>query len=192
MNNLKHYLTNLHFQTNLLISFFLENESLLSPDLISLMDKSQIELRDLLKIKTEIVQKLSLFDSIQTVCEHPRYFMTDHPLELIQFYSAQSEFKTLSPELTTFLNHAISFAQAMHKSNLEVIENLPPLYQSIINHSRKNRREGFREVLSKIVYEHPYPEILTAECIRITTLIADLAKSKTALNFILTSLDHEF
>ncbi|WP_321299281.1 hypothetical protein [Marinifilum fragile] len=118
--------------------------------------------------------------------------MTDRPLELIQFYSAQSEFKTLSPELTTFLNHANSFAQAMHKSNLEVIENLPPLYQSILNHSRKNKRDGFREILAKIVYEQPYPEILTAEYIRITTLIADLAKSKTALSYFITNMEQRF
>ena len=189
MKTLKNYLQNLLFQTNLLISFYLENGSLLTPDLISLMDKAQLELRDLLDIKAEIGHKLSLFDSIETVCKHPRYFMTDRPSELIQFYSAQPEFKALSPALTTFLHHANPLANAMHKANLELMENLPPLYQAILNHSRKNKREGFRDALTKIIYEHPYPDILTAEYIRITTLISDAAKSKTSLSFFITTLE---
>lgn len=189
MNNLKHYLTNLHFQTNLLISFFLENSSLLSNEIISLMDKSQLELHDLMEIKGELESKLNCFENIETICKHPRYFNIEKPSELIQFYSSKECFRKNTYALNTFLAYANSFAQAMHKSNLEVIENLPPLYQSILNHSRKNRKEGFREVLDKIVYEQVYPEILTAEYIRITALIADLAKSKTTLNFILTSLE---
>jgi hypothetical protein len=192
MLTLKHYLTNLHFQTNLLISFFLENSSLLSNEIISLMDKSQLEFHDLIEIKGELESKLNCFENIETICKHPRYFNIEKPSELIQFYSSKECFRKNTYALNTFLAYANSFAQAMHKANLNIIENLPPLYQSILNHSRKNRREGFRETLVKIVYENPYPDILTAEYIRITTLIADLSKSKTALNYFISTLEQQF
>lgn len=189
MLTLKHYLQNLHFQSNLLISFFLENESLLSPELVSILDQSQLELKDLLEIKAEIGNKLSLIDNIEIVATNPRYFTSDRPSELIQFYSSQPDFNSLSPALNAFLAYANPFAQAMHKSNLGLIEKLPPLYQSILNHSRKNRREGFRDTLTKIVYENQYPTALIDEYIRITTLVADAAKTKVSLNYIFTTLE---
>lgn len=71
MSNLKTYLDNLSQQINILISFFLENEALLSPGLIRILDQSQLELKDLLDLKFELERKVTLFEATETVIKHP-------------------------------------------------------------------------------------------------------------------------
>tara|TARA_R110001583_G_scaffold8896_2_gene41960 strand:- start:6368 stop:6556 length:189 start_codon:yes stop_codon:yes gene_type:complete len=48
------------------------------------MDQSQLELKDLLDLKFEIERKVSLFEAIQTVIQHPLYFMYDSPKKLVE------------------------------------------------------------------------------------------------------------
>lgn len=172
MFTLKSYLENLSKQINILIGYFIENESLLSPGLISLMDQSQLELKDLLDLKFEIERKLSLFNAILTVIQHPRYFMVDSPKKLILTYSLETDFRKFSQALNTFLLYANDLAKEMYAANHDLIESLPPLYQNILIKSRRNRREGFNIYLSKMVYEQAYPVNLTKECNRFISLIA--------------------
>jgi hypothetical protein len=192
MQTIKSYLQNLQAQINILIGFYLENEALLSHQLIQIMDQAQLDLKDLLQLKAEIVRKINLIDSIETVVNHPRYFMVDSPGKLIASYTQQESFRKMSPALCFFLDFANQLADEMHKSNLRLIENLPPLYRSIISRSTKNKQEGFRDPLAKIIYENPYPEIFTAEYIRITTLLYNTYKSNTSLQFILSTLNQKF
>jgi hypothetical protein len=72
MQTIKSHLQNLSQQINILISFFLENEVLLSPGLIRILDQSQLELKDLLDLKFELERKVSLFEAIETVTQIPR------------------------------------------------------------------------------------------------------------------------
>jgi hypothetical protein len=106
MNNLKTHLGNLSKQINILIGYFIENDSLLSPGLISIMDQSQLVLKDLLDLKLEIERKLSLFNAIFTVIQHPRYFMVDSPKKLILAYSQETNFRKFSPVLNTLMVYA--------------------------------------------------------------------------------------
>ncbi len=178
MNNLKTYLHNLSQQINILISFFLENETLLSPGLIRILDQAQLELKDLLDLKLELERKVSLFDAIETVIKHPRYFMSDSPKKLVQAYSQEKNFQRFSPVLNTFMVYANDIAKEMLNANHELVDTLPPLYQNILSKSRRNRREGFCNILHHIVYEQAYPSNLTKECHRITNLISEQCKNK--------------
>ena len=54
MQTIKIHLHNLSQQVNILISFFLENETLLSPGLIRILDQAQFEMKDLLDLKLEL------------------------------------------------------------------------------------------------------------------------------------------
>ncbi len=177
MNNLKAYLQNLSQQINILISFFLENEVLLSSGLIRILDQSQLELKDLLDLKFELERKVSLFEAIETVIQHPRYFMSDSPKKLVQTYSEEKDFRRFSPALNTFMVYANDIAKEMLNANHQLVESLPPLYQNILSKSRRNRRDGFCNILHKIVYEQAYPVNLTKECHRITNFIAQQCQS---------------
>ncbi|WP_372753143.1 hypothetical protein [Labilibaculum sp.] len=192
MQTLKSYLKNLQTQIKILIGFYLENEVLLSHQLIQIMDQAQLDLKDLLQIKAELDRKINWITFIETIANHPRYFVLDTPGKLIATYTQKEDFRKISPALSTFLVYANSIADIMYKSNSSLIENLPPLYQSILNQSRKNKQEGFHHALVKIIYETPYPDILAAEYIRITTLLYDTYKSKTSLQLILSTLNQEF
>ncbi len=189
MNNLKTYLNNLSQQVNILISFFLENETLLSHGLIRTLDQSQLELKDLLDIKFELERKVALFESIQTVIEHPRYFMSDSPKKLVESYSQEKHFQRFSPTLNTFMVYANDIAKEMLNANHQLVETLPPLYQNILSKSRKNKREGFARPLSNIVYDEAYPENLIKECHRITNLIAKQCQSGESFEDILSILN---
>jgi len=189
MNNLKTYLHNLSQQVNILISFFLENETLLSHGLIRILDQSQLELKDLLDLKFELERKVSLFEAIEIVIQHPRYFMSDSPKKLVETYSQEKHFLRFSPVLSTFMVYAKDIAKEMINANHELVETLPPLYQNIITKSRKNRREGFCNILHQIVYEQAYPTNLTKECHRITNQISDQCKSKDAFELIRLSFN---
>jgi hypothetical protein len=183
-STIKSYLDNLSQQINILISFFLENETLLSPGLIRILDQSQLELKDLLDLKFELERKLSLFEAIQMVIEHPRYFMSDSPKKLVETYSQEKYFRRFSPVLNTFMVYANDIAKEMLNANHELVDTLPPLYQNILFKSQRNRREGFCKILHEIVYEQAYPTNLTKECHRMTNLIAEQCKSKDAFELI--------
>jgi len=142
-------------------------------------------------LKFEIERKLSLFNAILTVIQHPRYFMVDSPKQLILAYSQEKNFRKFSPVLNTFLVYANDLAKEMHNANHNLIESLPPLYQNILTKSRKNRREGFNNYLNKIVYEQAYPVNLTKECHRITSLIAQQCQSEVSFELILSSLNQK-
>jgi len=187
-STIKTYLDNLSQQVNILISFFLENETLLSPGLIRILDQSQLELKDLLDLKFELERKVSLFEAIETVIKHPRYFMSDSPKKLVQSYSQEKNFRRFSPVLNTFMVYANDIAKEMLNANHELVESLPPLYQNILHKSRRNRREGFCNILHKIVYEQAYPSYLIKECHRITNLITDQIKNKGSFELIKNSL----
>lgn len=191
MNNLKSYLHNLSQQVNILISFFLENEALLSPGLIRILDQSQLELKDLLDLKFELERKVTLFEAIDTVIKHPRYFMSDSPKKLVESYSQEKYFRRFSPALNTFMVYANDIAKEMLNANDELVEALPPLYQNILSKSRRNRREGFCISLHQIVYEQAYPANLTKECHRITSLITEQCKGKDSFQLILSSFNHK-
>ena len=191
MNNLKTYLDNLSQQIKILISFFLENETLLSPGLIRILDQSQLELKDLLDLKFELERKVSLFEAIQMVIEHPRYFMSDSPKKLVETYSQEKYFRRFSPVLNTFMVYANDIAREMLNANHELVDTLPPLYQNILSKSRKNRREGFCNILHKIVYEQAYPTNLTKECHRITKLVSERYEVSGSLKEILKALNQK-
>jgi len=191
MNNLKTYLHNLSQQVNILISFFLENETLLSHGLIRILDQSQLELKDLLDLKFELEEKVSLFEAIEIVITHPRYFMSDSPKKLVESYSQEKSFRRFSPALNTFIVYANDIAKEMLNANHDLVETLPPLYQNIITKSRKNRREGFCNILHQIVYEQAYPANLTKECHRITSLIAQQCQSDVSFKLILSTLNQK-
>jgi hypothetical protein len=191
MNNLKSHLQNLSQQINILISFFLENESLLSPGLIRILDQSQLELKDLLDLKFELERKVSLFEAIQMVIEHPRYFMSDSPKKLVESYSQEKYFRRFSPVLNTFMVYANDIAKEMLNANHELVDTLPPLYQNILSKSRRNRREGFCNILHKIVYEQAYPISFTKECHRITSLITQQCQSEASFKLILSTLNQK-
>lgn len=184
MSNLKTYLDNLSLQTNILISFFLENESLFSPGLVRILDQSQLELKDLLDLKFELDRKIALFEAIETVIKHPQYFRSDSPKELVKAYSQEKNFRRFSPVLNTFMVYANDIAKEMLNANHELLETLPPLYQNILSKSRRNRREGFCNILHKIVYEQTYPANLTKECHRLTDHIVNQCQSKDYFNMI--------
>ena len=189
MNNLKTYLHNLSQQVNILISFFLENETLLSHGLIRILDQSQLELKDLLDLKFELEEKVSLFEAIETVITHPRYFMSDSPKKLAESYSKNKNFRRFSPVLNTFMVYANDIAKEMLNANHQLVATLPPLYQNILSKSRKNRREGFCNILHQIVYEQAYPANLTKECHRITSLIAQQCQSQVSFELIHSSFN---
>lgn len=189
MNNLKSHLSNLSQQINILISFFLENEALLSPGLIRILDQAQLEMKDLLDLRLELEKKVALFEAIETVIKHPRYFMSDSPKELIESYSQEKLFRRFSPTLNTFMVYANDIAREMLKANHQLVDTLPPLYQNILSKSRRNRREGFCNILHQIVYEQAYPTNLTKECHRITNLITEQCKKKDASKLIGSSLN---
>jgi len=189
MNNLKTYLNNLSQQVNILISFFLENESLLSPGLISILDQSQLELKDLLDLKFELERKVSLFEAIEVVITHPRYFMSDSPKKLVESYSQEKNFQRFSPALNTFMVYANNIAKEMLNANHDLVETLPPLYQNILSKSRRNRREGFCNILHQIVYEQAYPTNLIKECHRISNQISEQCKSKDTFELIRLSFN---
>jgi len=189
MNNLKTYLHNLSQQVNILISFFLENESLLSPNLIRILDQSQLELKDLLDLKFELDRKINLFEAIEIVIKHPRYFMSDSPKMLIEAYSQEKHFRRFSPVLNTFMVYANDIAKEMLSANHQLVDTLPPLYQNILIRSRRNRREGFCKLLHTIVYEQAYPVNLTKECHRLTEEISNLCQKKASFKDIFSSLN---
>lgn len=184
MNNLKTHLQNLSQQINILISFFLENEALLSQGLIRILDQSQLELKDLLDLKFELERKVTLLEAIETVIKHPRYFMSDSPKKLVESYSQEKDFRRFSPVLNTFMVYANDIAKEMLNANRELVETLPPLYQNILSKSRTNRREGFCNILHHIVYEQAYPINLTKECHRITNLITEHCKKKGSFEIV--------
>ncbi|MCZ4693780.1 hypothetical protein DWB61_09795 [Ancylomarina euxinus] len=188
-STIKSYLHNLSQQINILISFFLENETLLSPGLIRILDQSQLELKDLLDLKFELERKVSLFEAIETVIKHPRYFMSDSPKKLVETYSQEKHFRRFSPVLNTFMVYANDIAKEMLNANHQLVETLPPLYQNILSKSRRNRREGFCKVLHHIIYEQVYPANLTKECHRITNLISKQCKCKDSFKLIGSSLN---
>ncbi len=191
MQTLKTHLLNLSQQINILISFFLENESLLSPGLIRILDQSQLELKDLLDLKFELERKVTLFEAIETVIKHPRYFMSDSPKKLVESYSQEKNFRRFSPVLNTFMVYANDIAKEMLNANHQLVESLPPLYQNILSKSRRNRREGFCKILHKIVYEQAYPANLTKECHRINNLIIQQCQSNTSFEVILSSFNQK-
>lgn len=191
MNNLKSHLSNLSQQINILISFFLENESLLSPGLIRILDQSQLELKDLLGLKFELERKVTLFNAIETVINYPRYFMSDSPKKLVQSYSQEKHFRCFSPVLNTFMVYANDIAKEMLNANHKLVETLPPLYQNILSKSRRNRTEGFCNILHHIVYEQAYPINLTKECHRITKLVSEQYKVESSLKEILVDLNQK-
>ncbi len=190
-STIRTYLNNLYQQINILISFFLENETLLSPGLIRILDQSQLELKDLLDLKFELERKVSLFDAIETVIKHPRYFMSDSPKKLVQAYSQEKNFRRFSPVLNTFMVYANDIAKEMLNANHQLVETLPPLYQNILSKSRRNRREGFCKILHQIVYEQAYPANLTKECHRITKIVSERYKVPSSLKEILVDLNQE-
>lgn len=192
MNNLKTHLHNLSQQINILISFFLENEALLSPGLIRILDQSQLELKDLLDLKFELDRKINLFEAIEMVIKHPRYFMSDSPKELIESYSQEKYFRRFSPVLNTFLVYANDIAKEMLNANHELVETLPPLYQNILNKSRRNRREGFCNTLYKIVYEQAYPDNLTKVCHCLTNHITEQCGSRKSFEELILDLNQRF
>ncbi|RZT91321.1 hypothetical protein EV201_3135 [Ancylomarina subtilis] len=191
MQTIKTYLDNLSKQINILIGFFLENESLLSPGLIRILDQAQLELKDLLDLKFELERKVALFEAIETVIKHPRYFMSDSPKKLVQSYSQEKDFRRFSPVLNTFMVYANDIAKEMLSANHQLVDTLPPLYQNILTRSRRNRREGFCNILHKIVYEQAYPDNLTKVCHRIIRLIAEQCKNRDAFELVSLSFNHE-
>ena len=110
--------------------------------------------------------------------QHPRYFMSDSPKKLVVAYSQEKYFRRFSPVLNTFMVYANDIAKEMLNANHELVDTLPPLYRNILSKSRRNRREGFCNILHKIVYEQAYPTNLTKECHRITNLISEQCKNK--------------
>jgi hypothetical protein len=188
MQTIKTYLENLSQQINILISFFLENEALLSPGLIRSLDQSQLELKDLLDLKFELESKLSLFEAIQMVIQNPRYFMSDSPKKLVEAYSQEKYFGRFSPVLNTYMVYANEIAKEMLNANHELVDTLPPLYQIIVSKSRRNRREG---ILHNIVYEQAYPSNLTKECHRISNLISEQCQSKGSFELIQSTFNHK-
>ena len=120
---------------------------------------------------------MALFDAIQTMTQHPRYFMSDSPKKLVESYSQENNFRRFSPVLNTFMVYANDIAKEMLNAIHELGDTLPPLYQNILSKSRRNRREGFCNILHMIVYEQAYPANLTKECHRITTLITQQSQS---------------
>ncbi|RZT93572.1 hypothetical protein EV201_2745 [Ancylomarina subtilis] len=188
-STIKTHLHNLSQQINILISFFLENESLLSPGLIRILDQAQLELKDLLDLKFELERKVALFEAIETVIKHPRYFMSDSPKKLVQAYSQEKHFRRFSPVLNTFMVYANDIAREMLNANHDLVETLPPLYQNILSKSRRNRREGFCKILHQIVYEQAYPANLTKECHRIIDLITEQCQSNNSFKLIGSSLN---
>jgi hypothetical protein len=189
MNNLKTHLQNLSQQISILISFFLENEALLSPGLIRILDQSQLELKDLLDLKFELERKVSLFEAIQTVIQNPRYFMSDSPKKLVKSYSQEKNFQRFSPALNTFMVYANDIAKEMLNANQELVDTLPPLYQNILSKSRRNRKDGFCNVLHKVVYEQAYPVNFTKECHRLLNLITQQCQSEVSFEFILSTFN---
>nr|WP_320118653.1 hypothetical protein [uncultured Marinifilum sp.] len=176
----------------LFLTIYMENEALLSHQLVQIMDQAQLDLNDIMQIKEEVDRKIYLINSIEIVANYPRYFMVESPGKLISTYTRQDTFRKITPAFSTFLAYANNIADSMHKSNITLIENLPPLYQSIICKSRKNKQEGFRDFIAKIVYDMQYPEVFVTEYIRITTLLYDTYKSNTSLQFILSTLNQKF
>jgi len=59
-------------------------------------------------------------------------------------------------------------AKEILNANHQLVESLAPLYQNSLSKSRRNRREGFCNILHQIVYEEACPANLTKECYRIT------------------------
>lgn len=188
MNNLKSHLSNLSQQINILISFFLENEALLSPGLIRILDQAQLEMKDLLDLRLELEKKVALFEAIETVIKHPRYFMSDSPKELIESYSQEKLFRRFSPTLNTFMVYANDIAREMLKANHQLVDTLPPLYQNILSKAEEIGG-SFCNILHQIVYEQAYPTNLTKECHRITNLITEQCKKKDASKLIGSSLN---
>ncbi len=189
MQTIKTYLTNLSQQVNILISFFLENEVLLSHGLIRILDQAQLEMKDLLDLKFELQRKLNLLEAIETVIKYPRYFMSESPKKRIESYSQQKNFRCFSPVLNTFMLYANDIAKEMLKANHNLVETLPPLYQNILSKSRRNRREGFCCNLHKIVYEQAFPVNLTKECHRVTKRISEQCKNKAPFHSICKQLE---
>jgi hypothetical protein len=189
MTTIKSYLQNLNTQLSILISFYLENEVLLSHEILSLLDKIKIDLPKIFDLQSEITEKIFMISTIETVAENPRYFMEEKPSTCIQSYTSLASFTKLSNTFLNFYDQANNIALAMLKSNQELMEKLPPLYQGIIINSRKNRENGFTQHLQKITHESPFPCTFPEEYIRITNLIAKSVHSKTTLQFILQTLN---
>jgi len=99
--------------------------------------------------------------------------MSDSPKKLVESYSQEKSFRRFSPVLNTFMVYANDIAKEMLNANHQLVETFPPLYQNILSKSRKNRREGFCNILHQIVYEQAYPANLTKECHRITMKISE-------------------
>ena len=112
--------------------------------------------------------------------------MSDSPKKLIECYSQEKHFRRFSPVLNTFMVYANDIAKEMLNANHELVERLPPLYQNILSKSRRNRKEGFCNILHQIVYEQAYPVNLIKECHRITNLIAEQCKKRNSFEYIST------
>ena len=117
--------------------------------------------------------------------------MSDSPKKIIRAYSQDKYFRKFSPVLNTFLVYANDLAKVMHAANHDLIEALPPLYQNILSKSRRNRKEGFCNILHQIVYEQTFPINLTKECHRITSLIAQQCQSEVSFKLILSTLNQK-
>ncbi|MDE5423669.1 hypothetical protein L3073_15730 [Ancylomarina sp. DW003] len=115
--------------------------------------------------------------------------MSDSPKKLVQSYSQEKHFRRFSPVLNTFIVYANDIAKEMLNANNELVEALPPLYQNILNKSRRNRREGFCNTLQKIVYEQAYPTNLTKKCHRITNQISEQCMNKDSFELILSTFN---
>jgi len=115
--------------------------------------------------------------------------MSDSPKKLVESYSQEKYFRRFSPVLNTFMVYANDIAKEMLNANHQLVESLPPLYQNILSKSRRNRKEGFCNILHKIVYEQAYPINLTKECHRITNLITEQCQSRDSFELISLSFN---
>ena len=66
---------------------------------------------------------------------------------LFVFSRLWGRLKVVSPLLNTFMVYGNDIAKEMLSANHDLVETLPPLYQNILSKSRKNRREGFCNIL---------------------------------------------
>jgi hypothetical protein len=191
MSTIKSHLQNLQTQINLLIGFYLENESLLSSGLIQIMDQAKLNLKDLMELKNELIRKTALIESLEIVLQNPRYFVMESPLKMISENIQNGYARFFSSRLQTFNAYANPLAMEMHKSNLELLEALPPLYREILCKSRKNKKEGFKDFLSKLVYENPYPKNLSDGYQQILEQVVDQCKSKVSLSLLQKTLNQK-
>lgn len=189
MQTIKSTLQNLNIQISILLSFFLENEILLSNEILSIMDKMNIDLSRLFDLQHEVSEKIFIINTIETILQNPRYFMEQKPNYHLSNYTKLNSFNKTSINFNNFYLLANDMARAMIKANQAVIEKLPPLYQDIINTSRKNKQQGFLQQLKEIVYKQNYSSNFNHEYIRITKQITNQIQSNTSLQSILQTLN---